>query len=212
MIFINKILLTFYYIFWMIFFGSVYLHIIEKFYIYNIFFEPIIDLLTILVFFCNFIFLAILCYLRTEKKNYRRLIMLTIAPVLGLIPFFIFSKIPNGLEDTTHKIKVTYIAYGCECANWKLIEDNGIKCKENDCDDIFLEPINKKVAIPDTIGYNGDVIELTGKFYSKKGFPKYYHSEQQPEKARVFKYYDYKSIRSNHYASQKSLGGEKSDP
>ncbi len=190
----------------MIFLGLVYLYMTEKFHIYNFFFDPVIELLTILSSSLTLFFLVILCYFRTEKKKYGRLIVLTILPALGLITFFIFSKIPNGLDNTPHKIKVTYITYGCECANWKLIEDNGIKCKENDCDDIFLEPINKKVAIPDTIGYTGDVIELTGKFYSKKGFPKYYHSEQQPEKARVFKYYYYKSIRSNHYASQKSLG------
>ncbi len=178
----------------------------DRFYVVGRFLGSIIGLLTILVSAITLIFLVILYYLKAEKKNiYGKLIKLTIVPVLGLIPFFIFTAIPKQLDDTTHKIKVTYIAYGCECANWKIIEDNGTKCKEKDCDDIFLEPINVKVAIPDTIGYNGDVIELTGKFYSKKGFPKDYHSEQQPEKARVFQYADYKSIISNHYASQKSL-------
>ena len=131
--------------------------------------------------------------------------MLTILPALGLIPFFIINAIPRQLDDTTHKIRVTYIAYGCECANWEVIEDNGTKFKDNDSDDIFLEPTNERVILPDTIGYNGDIIELTGKFYSKKGFPKDYHSVQKPEKARVFQYTEYKVINSNHHDSMEGL-------
>lgn len=165
---------------------------------------PPIGLLTILIFTVALIFLITIYYLRTVKRPiYGRLIRLTTLPVLGLIPFFIIYAIPRKLEDETHKIKVTYIAYGCECANWKIIEDNGTKCNGNDCEDIFLEPINEKVVIPDTIGYTGDLIEITGKFYSQKGFPKDYNSEQQPEKARVFQFTGYKVINSNHYEAQK---------
>lgn len=203
---INKILLTLYFILWTVFLGLAYSYLTDRFYLVGRLLGPLIGLLTILVSAVTLVFLISLFYLRTEKRPiYGKLIKLTIMPVLGLIPFFIINAIPRQLIDTTHKIKVTYIAYGCECANWKIMEDNGTKCSDKDCDDIFLEPINEKVFIPDTIGYNGDIIELTGKFYSQKGFPKDYYSEQQPEKARVFQFTDYKVINSNHYDSQKSI-------
>ena len=203
---INKILLTFYYILWTIFLGLAYSYLTDRFYLAGRLFGPLTGLLTILVFTGTIISLILLYYLRTAKRPiYGKLIRLASLPFLGLIPFFIIYAIPRQLNDEPHKIKVTYIAYGCECANWKIMEDNGTKCKDNDCDDIFLESINEKIFIPDTIGYNGDIIELTGKFYSHKGFPKDYHSEQQPEKARVFQFTGYKVIKSNHYDSQKSI-------
>ncbi len=51
-----------------------------------------------------------------------------------------------------------------------------------------------KVILPNTFDYNGDILELSGKFYSKKSFPQYYYSLQKPEKARVFQYTDFKVI------------------
>jgi hypothetical protein len=178
----------------------------DRFYLAGRLFGTLIGLLTILVFTVTIFSLILLYYLRTAKRSiYGKLIRLTSLPFLGLIPFSIIYAMPRQLGDETHKIKVTYIAYGCECANWKIMEDNGTKCKDNDCDDIFLEPINEKVFIPDTIGYNGDIIELTGKFYTQKGFPKDYYSEQQPEKARVFQFKGIKVIKSNQYDSQESI-------
>lgn len=200
---INKILLTIYYILWIIFLGFAYAYLTDRFYATGRFWGPIIGLLTVVVSTITLLTLVILYYFRLSKRQQNgKIIRLTILPALGLIPFFIISSIPNRLEETTHKIRVTYIAYGCECANWKVISDNGKKCKDNQCDDIFLEPLNEKAMLPDTIGYNGDIIELTGKFYSKKGFPKDYHSEQQPEKARVFQYSVYKVMRSNYHDSK----------
>lgn len=203
---IKKVLLTAYFILWAIFLGLAYSYLTDRFYVAGRFFGALIGLLTIFVSAVTLNVLIALYYLRPEKKLiYRKLIKLTIIPVFGLLPFFIINAIPRQLIDTIHKIKVTYISYGCECANWKILEDNGTKCNEKDCEDIFLEPIHEKVALSDKIVYNGNVIELTGKFYSKKGFPKNYHSEQQPEKARVFQFTSYKVINSNHYDSQKSI-------
>ncbi|MBF7092646.1 hypothetical protein IUY40_14005 [Flavobacterium sp. ALJ2] len=202
----NKTLQTFYYILCAIFLGLAYSYLIDRFHLAGRLLASLTGLLIILVFAVTLISLILFYYLRTAKRPiYGKLIRLSSLPVLGLIPFFIICAIPRQLDDETHKIKVAYIAYGCECANWKIIEDNGTKCNDNDCDEIFLEPINDKVFIPDTIGYNGDIIELTGKFYSQKGFPKDYYSEQQPEKARVFQFTDYKVINSNHFDSQKSI-------
>jgi len=203
---INKILLTIYYILWIIFLGFAFAYLTDRFYSVGRIFGPLIGLVTVLVTIITLITLILLYYFRTSKRQLNgKIIMLTILPALGLIPFFIINAIPRQLDDTTHKIRVTYIAYGCECANWEVIEDNGTKFKDNDSDDIFLEPTNERVILPDTIGYNGDIIELTGKFYSKKGFPKDYHSVQKPEKARVFQYTEYKVINSNHHDSMEGL-------
>jgi hypothetical protein len=108
-----------------------------------------------------------------------------------LVPFFILNSIPNELDNKVVKIKVTFIAYGCECTNWRILTINGETCKEPFREDIFLEALEPKKEISEY----GKTIELIGKFYKRKGFPKdYHHSEQQPEKARIFQYSSYKII------------------
>jgi hypothetical protein len=162
-------------------------------------------MLTVLVSsFTLFILISLYCLRKEKRRINKKLIKLTIMPMLGLVPFFLIYFMPKKLENKTQKIKVRYINYSCECANWRVMEYNETKCKDKDCETIFLEPLNEHVAIPDTIGYDGDIIELKGKFYSKKGFPKGYNSEQQPEKARVFQYTEYKIIISNYNDLHKS--------
>ena len=195
----NKILLTVYFIIWTVCLVLTYAYLTDRFDIYGRYFGPIIWLFTFLVSVVTIISIALLyCFKTKTRKLNLKLLKLTIMPAFGLVPFFAINSIPRQLDDTIHKISVTYVAYGCECASWKIISDNGTKCKDSDCDDIFLEPINEKINLPDTIGYNGDVIELTGKFYSKKGFPKDYRTEQTHEKARVFQFSDYKVISSQY--------------
>ncbi len=192
---LNKILLTLYYIIWTVFLVSAYSILTEKFYQVGFFSARIFGALTILTTLLTLLVMTLIYYLRKDKRVInRKLIKLIVIPVFGLIPFLIINAMPRQLEDETKTIKVVHYTYGCECADWNIGGE-----------DIFIEPINFKVILPDTIGYNGDVVELTGKFYIRKGFPKGYFSSQYPDKARVFRYDKFKVILSNHYESVDSL-------
>ena len=108
-------------------------------------------------------------------------------------------KVPG--ENKIKTVNLTYISWACECANW--IEENEYdkfekqgKLAENS---IFIEPIDSSLELPDTLGYSADIIKFTGQFYTQKGYPKNYpKSEEKPEPARVFRYTNYKVIRSNY--------------
>jgi hypothetical protein len=107
----------------------------------------------------------------------------------------------SPLENKITTDNLIYIAWACECANW--IEENKYNEyeKENKLDDssIFLEPADSSLILPDTLGYSADIIKFTGQFYTEKGYPKNYpKSEEKPEPARVFRYTNYKVIRSNY--------------
>lgn len=196
---VNKILQVAYYILWITFLSLLYANFTEKYYLTGRILAPILGILTALIFAIVIISLTVWYYLRKDKlQQYKRVLRIIVLPILGLIPFLIINTIPKHLDDKVHKIEVTYVAYACECANWRMIKDNGTRCKGNKCDDIFLEPKDEKNTLPDTIGFSQDVVEFTGRFYSKKGFPKYYYSEQLPDKARVFQYTSYKVIKSNY--------------
>jgi hypothetical protein len=88
----------------------------------------------------------------------------------------------------------------CECANWTAVdaieeyknEDLSLHC-------VFIEPADSSLILPDTLGYNGDIVQFTGQYYIDKGFPKdYIKSEQQVDKAKVFRYSSYKIVKSNY--------------
>jgi hypothetical protein len=59
---------------------------------------------------------------------------------------------------------------------------------------IFLEPAKGFSPLPDTIGY----LLVTGRFYKRKSFPLNYHSQEFPDKARVFQFNKFKVIKSNY--------------
>ena len=62
---------------------------------------------------------------------------------------------------------------------------------------IFPETADSSLILPDTVGYSADIIKFTGEFYTEIGYPKNYPKpEQNPEQARVFRYKNYKVIRS----------------
>jgi hypothetical protein len=173
-----------------------YAYLTDKFYITGRWFGPIAGLLTILTSSITLLTLSFLYIVRKTKRALNsKFIKLSLIPFLGLVPFFILNSIPNELDNKVVKVKVTFIAYGCECANWRILTINGEKCKEPNREDIFLEALEPKKEIPEHASQNGKTIELAGKFYKRKGFPKnYHHSEQQPEKARIFQYNSYKII------------------
>ena len=109
----------------------------------------------------------------------------------------------NKLEEKEETIELTYIAWTCDCANWTSIEELKKYNPDNSDDSlakisIFIEHADISQALPDTIGYTGDIIKLTGKFYKEKGFPKDYKSFENPDKARVFRYTSYKIVKSTY--------------
>jgi hypothetical protein len=114
---------------------------------------------------------------------------------------FSCSTQTNKLEEKKQTIKLEYIAWACECANWATPEDvkrinKGDPFSEK-C--VFIEPANSNLILPDTIGYSNDIVEFTGQFYIYKGYPNNYHkTEQDVEKAKVFRYTNYKIIVSNY--------------
>lgn len=117
------------------------------------------------------------------------------------IPIICSNCKPNRLSTKVQSIELSYIAWGCECANWatsKDIEryhDSGDKLAERS---IFIEPADRSLELPDTLGFTGDLIRFTGSFYEEKGYPEGYRSEQNPDRSRVFRYTKYKVIRSQY--------------
>lgn len=186
-----------YYFIWAICLLLAYAYLTDEYYNIGRWFGPILAFFTVLL---SSITLLILILLYSFRKNKRQLnskfIKLVFIPLLGLLPFFIIKSIPNELDNSLIKVKVTYIAYACECANWRIIEYNSIDVHDSIEEDIFLEALNPKKELPLNCFQIGKTIELSGRFYKRKGFPKdYINSEQQPEKARVFQYESYKIIR-----------------
>ena len=117
--------------------------------------------------------------------------------VLISIFFFISCSESNKELEKEQNIELNYIAWACECANWATKNDM-VKCQDfqdklaEKC--VYIEAINAKVEFPDSlIKFNTKVL-FKGNFYKNKGFPEGFTSKQNPEKAKVFRYYEYKII------------------
>lgn len=116
--------------------------------------------------------------------------------------FLISCSGNNELEEKEQIIELSYIAWGCDCANWATLED--IKKYHDNIGDtlaglsVFIEPADESLILPDTLAYQGDIIKFTGQFYKGKGFPKEYKSFENPEKSRVFRYTKYEVLESNY--------------
>ena len=109
----------------------------------------------------------------------------------------------GGLESEIQTLKLTHITWACDCANWATTEDLA-NLSENALAEksIFIEPAYDDLKLPDSLGNNGDVIKFVGQFYKKAGFPKGYHSFQDPEKSRVFRYTAFEVMKSNYQEHQ----------
>lgn len=110
---------------------------------------------------------------------------------------------PTHLEKQEQTVSFHYIAWACDCANWATAEDI-YKYQDTDSLDqhcVFIEPADSSLTLPDTLGYNNDIIRFTGRYYVEKGFPKNYKTEQPVDKAKVFRYTGYKVIKSNYRES-----------
>ena len=109
---------------------------------------------------------------------------------------------PAGkLEDKKQTLQLEFVAWSCACANWATPLDidryHDTGALADHC--VFIESARKELALPDTLGYSGDIIAFTGQFYKEKGYPNdYVKSEEHLDKARIFRYTGFKIVRSNH--------------
>jgi hypothetical protein len=106
------------------------------------------------------------------------------------------------LEDTLRTLELTNTAWACQCANWgtaadiKRFEENKVKLADTY---IFIEPADISLELPDTLGYQSDLIRFTGQFYKEKGYPKNYpKTEMEVDTARVFRYTKFEVLKSNY--------------
>lgn len=125
--------------------------------------------------------------------------IITIMAFLTIISCNSYNK--GGLSGKTETLELTHITWACDCANWATKED--LKKYSEDLDSlswhsIFVEPANKAFELPDTIGFNSDIVKFTGQFYNGRGFPEDYQSFQYPKKSRVFRYTKYEVLKSNY--------------
>lgn len=118
--------------------------------------------------------------------------------------FFLVSCSTNPIEEKEETIVLTYIYCETGCANWMTIDDSEKILNIDSANTlvenpgIFIEPASDKLVLPDSLGFNGDVIKFTGHFHKEKGFPGGFHTDQPVEKARVFQFTSYTVITSNY--------------
>lgn len=122
----------------------------------------------------------------------------------AVVIIFLFtscSTYRDKLEDKEQTVELQYITWACDCANWATTHDLE-KYKDNIGDtlaslSIYVEAADSSLRLPVNIGYNGDRVRFTGRFYKEKGFPANYKSAENPDKARVFRYTQYKVFKRN---------------
>jgi len=113
------------------------------------------------------------------------------------------SPNPKGeLDEEILSLELSYIAWACDCANWAKPEE--IEKHYHNYEDtlaklsVFIEAAKPTLELPDTLGWSGDIISFKGQFYHGLGYPKDYHSFEEPAPAKVFRYTEYEVIRSNY--------------
>lgn len=96
----------------------------------------------------------------------------------------------NALNGKTESLELSYIAWGCACANWvttadyKIYEDDALA---KHC--IFIEPANSSLEVPLFFDAFRHRIKVTGQFYVKEGYPIGTSITEEPiDKAKVFRY------------------------
>ncbi len=119
-----------------------------------------------------------------------------------LIFFFLSCSVEqNKLDGKTQTLELHYITWACECANWATPEDIKKYQDAGELSDlcIFIEPADSSLILSDSLGYTNDVVEFTGQYYMNKGYPEgFNNTEQEVNKANIFRYTAYKIIKSNY--------------
>jgi hypothetical protein len=123
--------------------------------------------------------------------------------IITLSLIFLYSCSNNlvELENKIEDIEIEYLAGSTDCSNWVLLTD--MKKYENQTDNlahciISIEAAQSNLMLPDTLGYAGDVIKFTGRFYKNKGFSKSCKNRKFTEIGSVFQYTQYVVIKSNY--------------
>jgi hypothetical protein len=114
-----------------------------------------------------------------------------------------FIPTPNNpLDQRIYTLKIQRIQFSCDCADWATVENARKYNKQHTDDDhdifMFLEPADKQLRLPDTVGYQGDIVQVTGQFYTKNTYPRGYDTEESVDKGRVFRYTKFKVLKSNY--------------
>lgn len=123
--------------------------------------------------------------------------------VIALYSLFLCSCNPSTSKlNKEQEIELQYIGFYCECANWATPSDIEQSAKGGEAlsnMSVFIEPADKNIALPDTLGYSGDLVRFRGRFYKEEGYPKdYIKTEQEVKKAKVFRYTAFEVLRSNY--------------
>lgn len=206
MLLLSKIASVIYFTIWTLFILFAYTFLTDDYYITGKMFGIPLGVFAFTVYFITIIILTIAFVTKPLKRTrIKKNILIYSSPLALLIPVAVAYLLPNNLETQQHNIQVSYTAWGCDCANGSLDVDNGKpnKTDRSDREHVFIEAANSKIILPDSIGRTGDVVQLTGQFYEKKGFPKGYSSPEFPEKARVFRYTGYKIVQRDIKTSEK---------
>ena len=188
---------SFYYLVWLIFILLFFAFLFDDFYQIGSVFLPMVGFVTIPL---TLIYLGYFLTQLIAKKDIRQLITrdikLLLIPIIVSLTLLPIYFLPNPVDNQISKIHVSYLSWNCDCANWSLNRDNGKEITGSDMfkEYIYIEPIDKSSAIPETVDLNHKIFALTGRFHRRKSFPKNYSSEEHPDKARVFRYSSYNEI------------------
>ncbi len=210
----SKILYSIYFFVWTAFLILCSAYFTDKYYMTAMILIPVVGVFTLIISLTTFFTLLLLYIFKPlYRSKIKRVCFICSIPILPFILFVVATFIPNKLEEMEQTIEVSHISWACDCADWVKLDD--IKRYDDNLGDtlatlsIFIEPADKSLELTDTLGYNGDILKLTGRYYIKKGFPKGYYSFEQPEKARIFRYTKYEIIKSNYrYSKKMSLNNQ----
>lgn len=159
-------------------------------------------LLSYLLIGTTLIFLATMfsLYFKTKRKQFLYFAITGLIPSVVAVPFFEKSifEARNRLSGKQEVLELTYIAWGCDHANWVRVDDFQKYAGKHDDSlaqrSIFIEPADDKIKIPDTLISIHSTVRFKGQFYVNKGYPKRYISFENPPKARIFRYTEYSII------------------
>ena len=96
----------------------------------------------------------------------------------------------NTLNGKTENLKLQYIVWGCDCANWITLADYE-KYQDSALGEhcIFIEPASEDLKLPSDFNPFEHFIQVTGQFYVKPDYPKGTIIQEEPlNKAKVFRY------------------------
>lgn len=102
----------------------------------------------------------------------------------------IISDSTNPLSEKTEQLTLHYTVWGCACPEWSTVsdfkkyQDSGLLGHS-----LYLEPAADSLAIPEWFDPFRHLVQVSGQFYVRNGYPKgTVSSEESPPAAKVFRY------------------------